>query len=98
DVRWVEGRSESTWENAVLSAPILREAGVKRILLVTHAFHMPRARASFAAQGFDVVPAPTAFRKTPELSLHALLPSAKGLADTSFAFHEWLGRIWYALR
>ena len=43
----LESRSRSTRENAVNSAVMLRERGMNRILLVTSARHMPRARALF---------------------------------------------------
>ena len=39
----------------------LEAAGVRRILLVTHAMHMKRARDAFEAAGLEVVPAPTAW-------------------------------------
>ncbi|MEO8409064.1 MAG: YdcF family protein, partial [Propionivibrio sp.] len=58
-VRWRETRSRDTAENAIFSAQILQAAGIRRVVLVTQAFHMPRARRLFAAAGFDVVPAPT---------------------------------------
>lgn len=96
-VRWVEGEAQSTWENATNTAELLRAADVRRIYLVTHAWHMPRARAAFEATGLEVVPAPTAFRRPQGLTLGALLPTAKGLGDSSFAFHEWVGRLWYEL-
>ena len=50
-VRWVEGASENTAENAWLSAGILHPEGVHRILLVTDAMHMPRAKMVFAQTG-----------------------------------------------
>ena len=37
--RWQEGLSRTTWENATLSAPQLREAGVRRVVLVTGLAH-----------------------------------------------------------
>ncbi|MEZ5740941.1 MAG: YdcF family protein [Burkholderiaceae bacterium] len=43
-VRWVENRSRDTADNAAFSAPMLLADGIDRIVLVTHAFHMPRAR------------------------------------------------------
>ena len=58
-VSWSERESTDTLENASLSAPILNKNGVRTILLVTHAWHMPRARACFEAQGFTVLAAPT---------------------------------------
>jgi len=90
-VRWVEDRSLDTRENAVNSAAILRPAGVARVLLVSHAFHMPRALAAFADTGLEVIPAPTAFTTSGPFRLTQLLPSAQGLERGYFALHEWLG-------
>jgi uncharacterized SAM-binding protein YcdF (DUF218 family) len=96
-VRFVEGSAVNTAENAARSAALLRAAGIGRVYLVTHAWHLPRARAAFAAAGLEVVAAPTGFRGPLQLSLAAFLPSAKGLRDTNWAWHEGLGRVWYAL-
>ena len=58
-VRFVEDRSRNTAENAANSARMLSEAGISRIVLVTHAVHMARAVRAFEGQGLEVVPAPT---------------------------------------
>jgi uncharacterized SAM-binding protein YcdF (DUF218 family) len=94
-VRWTEDRSQTTYENAVLSADVLRGSGVHTILLVTHAWHMPRAKAAFGAAGFDVIPAPTEFEHIPAEVLPAIVPSANALAMSSYALHELIGLIWY---
>lgn len=96
--RWVETASQTTWDNARLSAPLLKSDGVRRIALVTHAWHLRRAAPQFAAQGFTVVPAGVHF-STPRIdSALSLLPSPQGLRDSAFALHEWLGILWYKLR
>jgi uncharacterized SAM-binding protein YcdF (DUF218 family) len=77
---------------------MLRRDNIARVLLVTSAFHIPRARAAFAAQGLAVVAAPTGFHGPPFQDVGSLLPSATGLRDSSLACHEYLGRVWYALR
>ncbi|NQD93255.1 YdcF family protein, partial [Pseudomonas sp. CrR25] len=46
-VRWQEHASRTTWENAQYSAELLRGSGGRRVLLVTQAWHMPRARWCF---------------------------------------------------
>jgi uncharacterized SAM-binding protein YcdF (DUF218 family) len=97
DTRWVEARSANTWENAVESAAMLRDAGIRSILLVTSAWHLPRARWCFEQQGLRVLAAPTAFRGPPFESLRSLLPSWQALRDTSYALHEYLGLIYYRL-
>lgn len=96
-VRWVEGASINTRENARLSAKLLKQDGVTRILLVTHAWHMQRAERAFATAGLAVLPAPTLFQRRPFLPTD-WLPSAEGLRDTRTALHEWIGILWYRLR
>jgi uncharacterized SAM-binding protein YcdF (DUF218 family) len=46
--------SRSTYENARLTAPLLRRLGVRRVLVVTDRLHERRAAGAFAAQGFAV--------------------------------------------
>lgn len=97
-IRWVEAASLTTWDNARLSAPILKKAGVKRIFLVTDAAHQRRAVPLFKQQGLDVIPAGIHFASTRINSPLTLLPSASGLRDSYYALHEWLGIVWYRLR
>jgi uncharacterized SAM-binding protein YcdF (DUF218 family) len=97
-VQWLEGRSRDTAENAAFSAAILRAHGVQRVLLVTDAMHMPRARAVFARAGLDVVSAPTMFFGRQPLSLHAWIPSAEGMRRSWYASYELIGMAWYRLR
>jgi uncharacterized SAM-binding protein YcdF (DUF218 family) len=97
-VKWVEGQSSDTAENARFSARILKEAGVTRVLLVTQALHMPRAQAEFVRNGIDVVPAPTLFYSKMAWSPFMLVPSASGLYRSFYAVHEWMGLIWNRLQ
>lgn len=97
-VRWVEGTSENTAENARFSAKILHQQGVRRVLLVTDAMHMPRAQMAFAQTGLDVVAAPTLFFGDGDITPFDLLPSAEGLRRSHYAIYEWLGLIWYWAR
>jgi uncharacterized SAM-binding protein YcdF (DUF218 family) len=100
-VKWIEPRSRDTNENAAFSAALLRAGGVnvKRILLVTDAMHMPRARTAFERAGLEVVSAPTMFfsNKRPQ-TLGALVPSAEGMRRSWYAVYELLGIAWYRLR
>ncbi|MGF1630417.1 MAG: YdcF family protein [Kiloniellaceae bacterium] len=97
-VRWVEDRSDNTATNAVLSAAKLRDEGIDKVYLVTHAWHMPRAIIAFEQTGIEVVPAPTRFVSRSEVFLQDFIPSAKALLATYYAIHEWLGIAWYRLR
>lgn len=96
--RWREQTSNNTAENAEYSGRILREVGIKRVLLVTDALHMPRAQAIFQHYDMEVVPAPTWFVGRERLSPSDFLPSGEGLRRSRYAAHEWLGLCWYQLR
>jgi uncharacterized SAM-binding protein YcdF (DUF218 family) len=97
-VKWVEGRSRDTGENAAFSAALLRADGVNRILLVTDAMHMPRARTAFERAGLDVVSAPTIFFSRQPLPWYAWVPSAEGMRRSWYAIYELIGIVWYKVR
>lgn len=98
-VKWQEGKSHNTAENAAYSYQILNNIGVQRIILVTHALHMRRAVEQFEKQGFQVIPAPTDFLSWPATNnLFNFLPSAKALEKSTLVIHEVMGRVWYKLR
>lgn len=94
-VRWLESASNNTRENARLSAERLRAEGISRILLVTHAWHMPRALMSFSGTGIEALPAATQFTRA-NLSLLDFLPAS--YTASRQAMHEWIGLLWYRLR
>lgn len=95
--RWVEGASRNTAQNAEYSAAMLRQAGITRILLVTDALHMPRARRVFALAGLTVIPAPTSYLGSSTLIVADFIPGGGGLHDSHYAMHEWIGLLWYQL-
>ena len=96
-VRWAEGGSVNTRENAYKSFAVLRKDGIRRIALVTHAWHMPRAARVFEQAGFEVTPAATAYTTRYKTDLFAFLPSAGALQKSSLFFHEVIGMLWYWL-
>lgn len=93
-VHWIETESNTTRENAIFSSRILQAAGVKRILLVSHAWHMPRAVEAFSRTGLEVIPAPTVFAR-PQPTPLSFLPNAAAMENSGNALHEWIGRLWY---
>lgn len=97
-VQWAEGESDNTFENARLSRKTLQQAGISRIYLVTHAWHMPRAVLAFRQAGFEVVPAPTAFTTRYRIDLLAFIPNAYALRDSRIFMHELIGTLWYQLK
>ena len=98
-VRWKESESSDTADNASMSAQILKRAGIRRVVLVTQAFHMPRARQLFEAAGLEVIPAPTDFKGSHEgpFETFDFLPQAKAIQTSYYALHEWLGLAWISL-
>ncbi|MFQ5954943.1 MAG: YdcF family protein [Kiloniellales bacterium] len=97
-VRWVETASRNTEENALQSLRALAPDGISRVILVTHALHMPRAEAAFRRAGFEVIPAPTAFPIVDQFRLTDLLPGAGALRRNAFVIKEWIGALWLSLR
>ena len=97
-VQWAEGESDNTLENARLSYPILKAAGIKRIYLITHAWHMPRSARAFQSAGFEVVPAATAYTTSYQTNLISFIPSAGALDSSRIVMHEMIGMLWYRLK
>lgn len=98
---WLEDRSRTTAENAIFTEHQLKARGIGTVLLVTHAYHMPRAVMIFEKSGLRVVPAPTkvSLKGVREEPLFMQwLPSAFAMQDSYVALHEWVGRGWYWLR
>jgi uncharacterized SAM-binding protein YcdF (DUF218 family) len=95
DVVREEG-SRTTYENAVECARLLKERGVRRVVLVVDAVDMFRAAACLRKQGVDVVPAPCHYRATRfRVSIPAILPNPGAAVNVQRVWHEWLGVVWY---
>ena len=72
---------------------------VPNIILVTSAFHMPRAQKVFEAAGIEVSPFPVDFLSgADKTTLIHFIPSARSFRDTSFFVRELIGRIYYELK
>jgi uncharacterized SAM-binding protein YcdF (DUF218 family) len=101
---WQETHSQTTLENARLSREILRQKGIDRIILVTQAYHMPRAEKEFRKAGFQVLAGPTDFRGSADMIADAMfypvlwIPSVKALETGFLLIHETVGMLWYSLK
>lgn len=93
-----ETASRNTAEHSHLLKPLLRDR--TRLVLVTTAWHMPRAVAVFEEAGLDPIPAPTDYHPGRNAPFHGLdlIPSAENLVLSRNAFHEYLGLAYYRLR
>jgi uncharacterized SAM-binding protein YcdF (DUF218 family) len=95
---WIEDRSDTTAENARLTAAMLAPLGIRRILLVTDAFHMPRAQRAFRAAGLEPDAAPTGYIGQRTFRWQHLVPNARALDLSNVALREWAAGLWYRLR
>jgi uncharacterized SAM-binding protein YcdF (DUF218 family) len=91
-VRWQEGLSRTTWENATYSADILHKEGITRVLLVTQAWHSPRARWCFEQVGLQVLSAPMGFLGVANgRPAGGWLPEGKALWQNGLLLNEAVG-------
>lgn len=88
-------QSRNTCDSAYKTRELVEPRANERWLLVTSAFHMPRAMACFRAAGWEITPYPTDFRQGPAGWGYQL---TENLADLDLAAHEWLGLVYYRLR
>lgn len=96
--RWLEGRSRTTWENALYSAEMLKAAGIERIVLVTSAWHMARSRWCFEEVGLEVIAAPVGFIGVPNgRPLGGWLPESKAIWQSGLLLNEAVGMLVYPL-
>ncbi|WP_397451237.1 YdcF family protein [Pseudomonas sp. NA-150] len=98
DVRWQEGLSRTTWENATMTAALLQPLGIKRVVVVTQAWHMPRSRWSFEQAGFTVVAAPVGFLGVDNARpFNGWLPESKSVWQSGQLLNEVAGLLAYPL-
>lgn len=96
----IENKSRNTTENARYTKKLLDIYHFRRPILVTSAFHMPRAVKQFQKAKVKVLPCPTDYRTHPSYSFEwaGFIPSAGALEETSLALKEYLGLLvarWY---
>lgn len=94
----LESKSRNTAQNAAYSFAMLQPKPGDRWVLVTSAYHMPRAVGVFRKVGFDVLPFPVDFRLRGRGDL--LMPFKSvggGLQRTDLAMREWIGLVAYRL-
>jgi uncharacterized SAM-binding protein YcdF (DUF218 family) len=87
-----EDRSRNTWENALFTRDLIAPKPGERWLLVTSAWHMPRAMGIFRRVGFDVTAYPVDFLSYGDARDWNVTPAVLDeLTMMSFAIHEWVG-------
>lgn len=92
----VENRSRNTDENARFTARLVQQQPGETWLLVTSAFHMPRAMGLFRKAGFPVLPWPTDYRTSGREGFGMFRDSpVDALQTTTIAMREWIGLFAY---
>lgn len=94
----LENQSRTTHENALYSRDVLKPKAGERYLIVTSAWHMPRAIGSYRAQGFDAVAWSVDYRTPGHFSaLRTFGAFPDGLRRTDAIVKEYVGLIAYRL-
>ena len=94
-LKWIEEKSRDTRENAIQTVALLKPAGIRHIVLVTHGWHMPRAMKAFevaAAGEMRVEPAPMGLAQDLDISILTWIPSTAGQSAVRTLLREILGR------
>jgi uncharacterized SAM-binding protein YcdF (DUF218 family) len=92
----IEKKARSTWENALYTKELVQPKPDERWLLVTSAWHMPRAIGAFRKAGFDVEAWPVDYRTAGWSD--ALVPfdaPSEGLRRLDLVTREWIGLVAY---
>jgi uncharacterized SAM-binding protein YcdF (DUF218 family) len=94
----IEERSQTTAENARLTAEMVHPGQGTRWLLVTSAYHIPRAVGAFRKAGFNVIACPSGWRTRGWKDFWWPSSTAtENLRRVDVAVHEWLGLLSYRL-
>jgi uncharacterized SAM-binding protein YcdF (DUF218 family) len=91
----LEEKSRSTHENATYTKELFAPAPGEIWVLVTSAYHMPRAVASFRGAGWSVIPYPVDFKIDPKTGLNLNFNLLDGLTTSTLAGKEWTGLVGY---
>jgi uncharacterized SAM-binding protein YcdF (DUF218 family) len=99
----IENKSRNTIENAAFSKKLIDEHGGlnSKAVLITSAFHMPRAKETFEQAGIPVRPYPCAFSILPSairFGPASLLPSSGTLDGWGGIIRESIGRLYLKLK
>ncbi len=92
-----EGKSRNTHENAIFTKRLIEPNAGEKWLLVTSAFHMPRAIGCFRAAGFPVEAYPVDFGTAGELDWLYYFNFDSGFTGLLLPFKEFVGLVAYRI-
>ena len=97
----IDSISRNTFENAVECSTIFADNGWdKKIILVTSAWHLPRAKWCFEQNGFSVysVGADFLYPSQSKVTIKDFVPSLTVLQRWELILKEWVGILYYKIR
>jgi uncharacterized SAM-binding protein YcdF (DUF218 family) len=92
-----ENQSRNTHENAVFTHKLIQPKPGETWILVTSAFHMPRAAGSFRKAGWRIIPFPVDFNYTGDDDFGFSFSFGAGIRGFGLGLHEWVGLVFYWL-
>jgi uncharacterized SAM-binding protein YcdF (DUF218 family) len=94
-----ESKSMDTYENAMFVKELCDAHKIKRIVLVTSAYHMKRSHLLFSRHFREIIPCPAGYiTSRTKYDALSFLPSAAALADLSLAMKEYMGIAFYRIK
>ncbi|MFH1479827.1 MAG: YdcF family protein [Pseudomonadota bacterium] len=93
----LEERARNTYENAVFSRQIISRTDAGQWILITSAWHMPRAVGVFRKAGWTSIPYPVDFRTDGRYGIHLDYHLAKRLELLELGTKEWMALIHYRI-
>ncbi len=110
DKRYVitEDKSDDTYQNALYVLKICQKKDFSRIILVTSAYHMPRAMLLFNRikyidktgnfKNIKIIPYPADFKTDMHYNTYSYFPQLGYLSISSEALHEYVGYVYYSIK
>ena len=102
-----EDKSNDTFENALYVLKICKRRNFRRVILVTSAYHMPRAMFLFNEVkeknygykgGIKIIPYPTDFKTDKHYTIYGYIPQLGNLIISEEAIHEYIGYFYYYIK
>ena len=90
-----EDQSRNTAENAVLTKRAVKPSDGGQWIVITSAFHMPRAIGTFRQAGWQAIPYPVDYHRTFGVRSGVRFNFRGGMGDLAVGLHEWLGLTFY---
>lgn len=92
-----EDQSRNTLENAVLTKKVVQPSGKGWWIIITSAFHMPRAMGVFRQAGWKAIPYPVDYHTVSTGWKGITFDFSGGIGGLSKGLHEWIGLTFYWL-